>query len=521
MEEVYNDAFNITDLFFNTAKKYPNKTAVIFKNKNISFSELEVQIENTAQYFLNKGIGKNDRVLVFVPMSIDLYRIVLALFKIGAIAVFLDEWVNKNRMEECCKIAICKAIISTLKARIFIFFSKELKKIPIRLGVGFNEKDPRKNLHETYYDDIALITFTTGSTGIPKASIRTHRLLYNQFIALEEKLEYRDDDISMTVLPIVLLINLAVGTTSVIADFKSSKPDSLLPEKIIRQLKKYSVNTIIGSPFFIKKLSEYIIQEKKFLPQIKKIFTGGAPVFPSEAKIYNKAFPETKIEIIYGSTEAEPISSISANDLVNLKNDILNGLNVGKVSAYAEVKIIKIDDKNIFINSEKDLTEIVLPHNTIGEIIVKGKHVLRDYLNNEEAFKRNKILVGNEFWHRTGDSGYITESGNLFLMGRCNSLIVKNQKIFYPFVYENYFQLNEYIEIGTVIKITNKVSAVVQLRDKSKESLVKDLIKEVEPLIEQIIFIKKIPRDPRHNSKIDYQKLSNLLEKEVFIPLNT
>ena len=70
----------------------------IHKNKAISFSEFEKQIKDTSNYFLNKGISKGDRVLIFVPMSIDLYRIVLALFNIGATAVFLDELVSKKRM---------------------------------------------------------------------------------------------------------------------------------------------------------------------------------------------------------------------------------------------------------------------------------------------------------------------------------------------------------------------------------------------------------------------------------------
>lgn len=83
--------FNIMDYFYIAAKKYPNRIAIIEKNKEISFSKLEKEVEITVSYFQSKGIKKGDRVLIFVPMSIDLYRIVMALFSIGAIAVFLDE----------------------------------------------------------------------------------------------------------------------------------------------------------------------------------------------------------------------------------------------------------------------------------------------------------------------------------------------------------------------------------------------------------------------------------------------
>src|SRR3990172_12429935 len=131
------DTFNIVDLFFESARRNPGKTAIIYKGHKISFGEFQKQISDTAGYFLKMGIGKGDRVMIFVPMSFDLYRIVLALFRIGATAVFLDEWVSKKRMEECCKVAQCKAFIGIFKARILSFFSSELRKIPIHLGVKY------------------------------------------------------------------------------------------------------------------------------------------------------------------------------------------------------------------------------------------------------------------------------------------------------------------------------------------------------------------------------------------------
>ena len=346
------EVFNIVDLFLDAAKRNPHRTAIIFNDRKISFSELEKQVKNTAHYFLSKGISKGDRVLIFVPMSIDLYRIVLALFKIGAVGVFLDEWVGKKRMEECCKVAQCKAFIGIFKARILSIFSTELRRIPIKLGTSHNALNSNVAFPVTLKADTALITFTTGSTGTPKAALGTHGFLYYQFEALKEKIEPGNDDVTMTVLPIVLLINLAIGSTSVIAHFKPGKPSSLQPKKIIQQIETYSVNNIIASPFFIKRISEYIIEKRISIPQMKKIFTGGAPVFPGEAAIYDEAFPHVRIEVVYGSTEAEPISSINIKTLLMEKNNILHGLNVGKVDDCTEVKIIRIYDESISINSE-------------------------------------------------------------------------------------------------------------------------------------------------------------------------
>lgn len=510
-----NEAFNIVDLFFDAAKKNSRRTAIIYKNVKISFREFEKQVTDTAHYFVSKGIGKSDRVLIFVPMSIDLYRIVLALFKIGATAVFLDEWVSKKRMEECCKVAQCKAFVGIFKAKILALFSNELRKIPIRLGMAWWPSHNSNNVFPvTSKEDTALITFTTGSTGTPKAAKRTHGFLHNQFKALKEKIEPEEDDITMAVLPIVLLINLATGTTSVIADFKGSNPHSLKPKKIMQQLKTYHVNSIIASPFFVKKISEYIIRNRISIPYMKKIFTGGAPVFPIEAAVYHEAFPHAKVEVVYGSTEAEPISSINIKNLIKEKNNFLEGLNVGKPDDSTKVKIIQIIDDNIYIDSEEELSAIELPLKEIGEIIVSGDHILREYFNNEEALYRNKIFIRSKCWHRTGDSGYLDVNGTLFLTGRCSTLIQKHDKIFYPFIYENYFQTISGVEIGTVMLLKEKITAVIEMKEELKKDLVKSNIKNQGPQFENIIFLKKIPRDPRHNSKIDYQKLRLLIAEK-------
>ncbi|HET6992904.1 MAG TPA: AMP-binding protein, partial [Bacteroidia bacterium] len=446
------DEFNIVDLFFEAAERNPQKTAIVYKDRKISFGEFRNQVTDTAAYFLKKGIRKGDRVLIFVPMSFDLYRIVLALFRIGATAVFLDEWVSKKRMEECCKVAQCKAFIGIFKIRFLSFLSSELRKIPVHLGVNYPSPASGENFPSTSKDDTALITFTTGSTGIPKAAKRTHGFLQVQFNALIEKIEPKEDDIDMPVLPIVLLINLGTGTTSVIAEFKASKPDSLQPEKIIKQIKLNSVNRIIASPFFVREISKHVLENKISIPQLKKIFTGGAPVFPGEATIYNKAFPDAKVQVVYGSTEAEPISSIDVKELVESSDKILEeGLNVGKPDKSASIKIIKITEENIFLGSEEELRLLEVPENTIGEIIVSGDHVLREYFNNPEGLKRNKIFIGEKCWHRTGDSGYLGKNGNLFLTGRCATLINQDGKIIAPFIYENFFQTIHGVEMGTVL----------------------------------------------------------------------
>lgn len=506
--------FNIVDLFFDACEKYPQHAAIIEKNRQISYSELREQADKTALYFIEKGIKKGDRVLIFIPMSIDLYRIVLALFKIGATAVFLDEWVNRKRMEACCKVAQCNAFIGTAKARVLIFFSHELRKIPIRLGTKYTSNikiDFPGSLVQ--YNDTALITFTTGTTGKPKAAKRTHGFLNEQFKVLAEKIKPQPENVSLPVLPIVLLINLAAGCTSLITDFKGAKPEQTNFKKIIDQIHSYKINSVIASPFFIKQLASAVINSKVEFAGLKKIFTGGAPVFPSEAKMYEEAFPKTEIEIVYGSTEAEPISSISTKELIK-ENATSKGLYVGKPDKNIDVRIINLQSGIITCTDENDLDKISLPAEEIGEIIVSGPHVLDAYFNSEEALKLTKIFVGGRCWHRTGDSGFLANDGGLFLTGRCSSLIIFNNKIIAPFIYEGLFQNVAGVELATVLEKENGIVAAIEAKKSANEKEISQYLKSLEdPVISnsKIIFIKKMPRDPRHHSKIDYKKLNSII----------
>ncbi len=501
---------NIINFFLAAAKAHPHKIAIIYKEQAISFSQLADDIDATAIHFQQNGIQQGDKVLVFVPMSIELYRILLALFKIGAIVIFLDEWVSKKRMEESCKLAQCDAFIGIWKAKVFAQFSSELRKIPIKLGTTYRNY-PAKVFIPPFVQpsDVALITFTTGSTGVPKAAMRTHDILYHQFIALKEIINPTENDIDLCALPIVLLINLGAGCTSVIANYNARKPAKLKETLIIQQLQTHKINRAVGSPFLLKQLALYCTAHNISLPHLQKIFTGGATVFIDDAKVLHAAFPNTKVVAVFGSTEAEPISAINIVDLIKSNNGLLQaGVNTGVPHHCATTKILNITDAPAEYADETALEKDCLPPNMIGEIIVSGKHVVQQYLHNEAAVKRTKIFIGNTCWHRTGDSGYLTQEGNLYFTGRCSTLINDNGKIISTLFYENNLQSIAGVNIATIIKQHEKLLAIVQIDNNANKENIIEAIKNLG--IENISFINKMPRDSRHHSKIDYNKLHQM-----------
>jgi acyl-CoA synthetase (AMP-forming)/AMP-acid ligase II len=490
---------NITQLFLDAAKRYPNHLAIIDAKQRIRYVDLEKDVLQTAAYFKSKGIEKGDRVLVFVPMSVDLYRIVLALFYCGATAVFLDAWVNKKRLELCCEIADCKGFIGVPKAKVFGWFSKPIRQIPVKLKLK-KKHSQITTMEPVSENDSALITFTTGSTGRPKAADRTHGFLKEQFDALIDEIDPQISDVDMPVLPIVLFVNLGVGCTSVIADFKMSKPEKMKARKLVRQIKKHKVNRITASPFIVEQLAKRTLQRNVF-ENIEKVFTGGAPVFPSQAKLLKVAFSNAEVNIVYGSTESEPISSIEANELIANEAKLAEGLPVGEIYHKTELRIIKINEDAIPTASSETLEKLTLKDGEVGEIIVAGPHVLKRYFNNEEAFRKNKIVVGDTIWHRTGDSGFLKD-GQLYLTGRCQQLLYHNGSILSPFIIENQLQQIEGVTMGTLLQLNSKLTLIVE--GASSENLVRKNCSNIP--FEDLIFMK-IPRDPRHNSKIDYPAL--------------
>jgi len=498
---------NIIRHFLEASVSFPENIAIA-GNQKIIYSELLIKVKSRSACFTKKGIQKGDRVLVFVPMSEELYINLLALFYIGAVPVFVDEWVNKQRLELCCSIASCKAFIAPLKFRMVALFFREIRKIPVWLKPDGYNSGKSEECAICDKNDPALITFTTGSTGTPKAAIRTHGILNAQFAALKEKTGISSSDTVMTTLPIVLLINLGCGAASVMAEFKPAKPWKLNTDLINEQLNKFSVSILIASPFFLLELCK----NKSDHVKLKKIYTGGAPVFPSDAEKIINTFPAAGIEIIFGSTEAEPISGVNAIDLAaSLPQLESNGLLAGKINKVAEVEIIKITDSPIGEIHLNDWEKLKAEKNNWGEIVVSGEHVVKNYLANETAFRENKIVVENTIWHRTGDAGRIDKNGNLWLAGRCKQIFFNNEKMISPFIYEGILKNINGISNGTVLKKNNKMVIVAEKEKDTEENLIKKELIKSKIIFDEIIYLRSLPKDPRHFSKIDYDKLKQII----------
>jgi acyl-CoA synthetase (AMP-forming)/AMP-acid ligase II len=206
------------------------------------------------------------------------------------------------------------------------------------------------------------------------------------------------------------------------------------------------------------------------------------------------------IDIIYGSTEAEPVAHLSSHE--RLASEGEEGFCCGKPTALLKTRIIEIRKGKV---TPKEFDALTLPQGKTGELLVSGRHVCRDYFNNPEAVQENKIIEPNgTCWHRMGDTGYFDADGRFFLTGRVHSTIVRNGEVLHAQLVEAEVQ-KQFPEAKRVAALEQDGKLVIVIQGEPIEHSIN---------ADQIIFTNKpLPVDPRHNSKIDYSKLRNLIEK--------
>lgn len=500
---------NLMTLFDRNVKEFPDASALSMsqRTETWTYKELSKRVDQAAYYYQQQGISKGDGVFILVPMSFELYTTLLALFKLGAVAVFIDPQSSKEHIKACIQKYPLKAFIGIKKAHLLRLMNKDIRRIPMHLTIGYLPFT--KNFYDCYSNenrsidhvrveenDPALITFTSGSTGKPKAAVRTHAFLLKQYEVLSKNMLFGNREVDISTLPVFVLANLAAGMHSVIPNVNLLKPAEVDGQVLLDDIVKYKATRFGGSPVLVNKITPYLNNET--LHSLTHVYMGGGPVYPSILYNLQQKLPRSTVYGLYGSTEAEPIAHMSSFEYGNqqlIATHAGEGLYVGTPIQEIDIKIINSDKLSVDLKSLSD----VECHR--GEIIVSGEHVLKGYLNGE-GDADNKIHIDGKIWHRTGDAGYFDESGKLWLLGRYSQKIISGDKVLYPFaieatLFEKGHQTALIVHEGKVCLVAEKTSPAINLLALG---------------IEKVILIDSIPRDKRHNSKIDYTALKALIK---------
>jgi len=478
----------------------PNKTAITFKNIDLTYFELQRKVNIFAANLAELGVNYRDRVGVLLNNSPQFIISLFAIAKIGAIVVPLDTKYKTEELKfifEHCDMKILitdnefvdkidrlnnnlrNLIVSRAKSEDKILsFEELLKQKPYR--------DIKRNIRA---EDEALYLYTSGSTGKPKSIIRTHRNLASEAENVASTERITDKDNILGVIPLFHSYGLGhCMLTSIKTGARLVLLDRFVPYEIIRIIKTKSISIFPGIPYMYELLVKSYTEKTLDLSSLRLCISAGASLSFDTAKRF-----KNKLGIVinqhYGSSEAGAIS-------INLNRDLENNIkSVGPPMDNVQVKIVN-DQSQEALDGEE------------GEIIVKSDAVSKGYFRLSELNKK----VFKDGWCYTGDLGK-KENGYLYITGRKKNIInVAGLKVD-PLEIERLLLGFPKIKEVAVIGIKDEslceiVKAIVILKEKSTKKEIFDFCREK-------LADYKIPRQIEFRDTLPKNSMGKILWEEL------
>jgi acyl-CoA synthetase (AMP-forming)/AMP-acid ligase II len=523
---------NLVALLRERAAAHPDRPALIDRaggqDRSIGFGELQRRVEIGAGRLKELGLKRGHTILVFQPVSIELYEILLAAFHGGLRVMLADPSAGKEFLSLCCKRLPPDAFFGPWKAHLLRLAVPGLRGIPLAIRssgwfpgtAAWQRPASPLPLAELPNEEPALITFTSGSTGVPKAAVRTHGFLLAQHQALSKALDFAEGEVDLITLPVFVLANLASGLTSVLADTDLRSPGKADSTAIRAQCERHGVTRCAASPAFFEALLRDPLPSFSFA----KIYTGGAPVFPDLLERLQAALPRAAVTAVFGSTEAEPMTHLDAAEYdasLVARTAAGHGLCAGHPVPKVGLRILRDHWGQPLKDLEPaDFENRMAAPGQPGEVVVTGDHVLSGYLGGI-GDEETKIRVAGKVWHRTGDAGWIDEAGRLWLLGRCAAKLpaapltrpdLPAGALDYPFAIESAVRVRHPSFRTAALGWRDKRVLVVgeALPAGSDDPLAEEM---AEFGIQEVIRLPALPMDRRHNAKIDYTALKTILKQ--------
>lgn len=541
-EEIVNIAAHLPAM----AERQPYRLAVVFPEgrdaqgrvsyTHHTFRQLDEDSDRIAHGLVHHGIGRGIRTVLMVKPSLDFFALTFALFKVGAVPVLIDPGMGIKNLGPCLTEAEPHAFIGIPKAhaaRVVFGWGKASIRTLITLGKrlfwgGVTLDDVRKQaanlgrfaLAPTTRDETAAILFTSGSTGVPKGAVYTHGNFAAQVDILRRLYGIEPGDIDLQTFPLFGLFAPALGMTTIVPDMDATRPAQVDPRKIFEAVENFGVTNLFGSPALLNRVGRYGIEHNVRLPSLKRVLSAGAPVSAEVMERFTTMLsPGVQVHTPYGATEALPVCSIGSDELLGETRELTRrgaGVCVGKPVAEVEVKIIRISDEPIATWSD----DLVLPTGDIGEIVVRGPVVTREYFHRPESNALGKITAGETFYHRMGDVGYLDQRGRVWFCGRKSHRVQTAEGTLFTIPCEAVFNTHPAIYrtalVGVGPKDSQRPVLCVELESGTtvdRASLQRDLLvlADSQPhtrTIRTFLFHPAFPVDIRHNAKIFREKLA-------------
>jgi acyl-CoA synthetase (AMP-forming)/AMP-acid ligase II len=372
-------------------------------------------------------------------------------------------------------------------------------------------------------DDPAAIIFTTGSTGPPKGVLYTHRTFNNQIDQLVEHYSIAPGGRDLSAFPLFGLFNAVMGVTTIVPDMDPTRPADVEPPRLLDAIDQWQVNQSFGSPALWTRVGRHCKDVGRKVPSLKRVFSAGAPVAPRVLEWVRAMMdPVGEVFTPYGATEALPVASIESRQVLTETAKFHaqgKGVCVGNRFSGIEWRVIKIVDGPI---EDIHLVQELVP-GEIGELMVRGAVVSRQYVTRPEQNALHKVHDGDTVWHRMGDVGYLDDRDRFWFCGRKSHRVQSEKGDVFTEPCEAIINTHPSIYRSALVPLGDRpYSRPVMVVEPWPEHRPKgpgerQLLDQLRQLAKQheatsaiedfLVYPTRLPTDIRHNAKIFREKL--------------
>ena len=476
---------NVFDYFFLYSKDL-NKDFVLGPVEQISYPQLYEKGLKLAHY-LKKEIGENNNIILISQNSVFFLIAYLGIMKSGNVCVPLNPVIEQENLE---------FIINATESKTIFVLQRTREKYLFQNALIFNETDLENLINSiTKIDDslakkfdenrLAQILFTSGSTGLPKGVMLSHKNLKANTDSIVEYLKLTSDDIIEIVLPFfycyglsLLHTHLKVGGSVVLNN------NFVFLGSVLGDLDKYKCTGFSGVPshyqILLRKSKSF--KNNKF-PSLRYFTQAGGKLHSVFIQELIEAFPQKKFFVMYGQTEATARLSYLQPELILTKLG-----SIGKGIPNVTLDVFNKNDQPV-----KD--------EEVGEIVAKGDNIMLGYLNDPEG---NNLTLRNG-WLHTGDIAKKDEDGYIYLVAREKEIIkVGGKRISPKEIEEVIVSIPEVVDCtieGVYDEIlAEAIKATVVLTDNTDEAKAKEIILST---CRNKLVLYKIPQIIEFRKKLD------------------
>jgi acyl-CoA synthetase (AMP-forming)/AMP-acid ligase II len=518
---------NVVEILCARAAAHPHRVALIdaATQHALTYAELDAASAHVAASVRARGLRAGDTVLLLHPVGLELYAALIGLLRAGLVPAIPPPGVTRASLRRCTRAHAPRAVLVggigwlALAAVPSLRHALRLSTTatPLAHDVLHDDASASGAVEPRDDGDAAMLTFTSGSTGAPKALVRTHGVARAQVAALSDALGL-DGATTLCTMPMVLLAELAAGATCLLPGVDLRHPGRADAASLAEVMRAHDVARIVASPALLANLALALQRRRATLPALRLIASGGAPVMPPLAGALRAVAPNAHVLAVYGSTEAEPIALLDAADVAPSDHAAMRagaGLLAGLPCAPGAVAVVPATRGAVFgpFPHDDGVERGALATGAVGEIVVSGPHVVQHYAD-RAADGTTKIRAGARIWHRTGDLGYRDAHGRLWLVGRAAGAIDDARGTLEPLRVECALSYLPGIARSAVAGVDGlRVLVVEQLAGHAlDERAIRDAVAFAR--IDRIVSAP-VPVDARHDAKVDYAALERLVRRSA------